>query len=512
MKKLRSFLIALVLCIGVVSLTACGKVKEPTVADVEKVLKDCGYLKDDSKDKKDKDDEADSGELILAGVSTDVTVLEKKDKDEDEEDAKDDAKEEEEESEDKDDSKSDDAKDEAKGYSYEITIDKCKLNDDKNQAKVEATLSEKDGPVEKKTEFEIKFKLKDDKKTWKAKEKDVEAGEPETKLVSGISDKEAEKLIKDYYSVYVGDTYIETEDFSKLEKTDSKLDEEGMKDDVKYSVEASTKRYDLSFDIEVSFRYFMGYGGESGYWSIYNLEADSSSVKKEVSEAFKFEPDEAALTEFIKNYGLYLYVVGTSYNTNDTNVEISNVKLDKADPGDSTYVYVPCTFDVVIDKRITVGYKCEVEYYYDDTKGWNPDYLSGSEVVDVKGDWAGTWEGTMNKSYDQKPTSIDKVTIVIDDTLDADGYPTATVTIVDHDTKKGTYSWKAKLSQYGINDGSDYMYISFVEWIKKNAEVGEYDYTSISGTVTNGTFTGDWNGEVLTKKDAVASPDSATAK
>ena len=311
MKKLRSFLIALVLCIGVVSLTACGKVKEPTVADVEKVLKDCGYLKDDSKDKKDKDDEADSGELLLAGVSTDVTVLEKKDKDE--EDAKDDAKEEEEESEDKDDSKDDkdDSKDSAAGYSYEITIDKCKLNDDKDQAKVEATLSEKDGPVEKKTEFEIKFKLKDDKKTWKAKEKDVEAGEPETKLVSGISDKEAEKLIKDYYSVYVGDTYIETEDFSKLEKTDSKLDEEGMKDDVKYSVEASTKRYDLSFDIEVSFRYFMGYGGESGYWSIDNIEADSSSVKKEVSEAFKFEPDEAALTEFIKNYGLYLYVVGT---------------------------------------------------------------------------------------------------------------------------------------------------------------------------------------------------------
>ena len=321
MKKLRSFLIALVLCIGVVSLTACGKVKEPTVADVEKVLKDCGYLKDDSKDKKDKDDEADSGELLLAGVSTDVTVLEKKDKDEDEEDAKDDAKEEEEESEDKDDSKDDkdDSKDSAAGYSYEITIDKCKLNDDKDQAKVEATLSEKDGPVEKKTEFEIKFKLKDDKKTWKAKEKDVEAGEPETKLVSGISDKEAEKLIKDYYSVYVGDNYIDTEDFTKLEKTESKLDEEGMKDDVKYSVEASTKRYDLSFDIEVSFRYFTGYGGESGYWSIYNLEADSSSVKKEVSEAFKFEPDEAALTEFIKNYGLYLYVVGTSYNTSDTN-------------------------------------------------------------------------------------------------------------------------------------------------------------------------------------------------
>ena len=67
-------------------------------------------------------------------------------------------------------------------------------------------------------------------------------------------------------------------------------------------------------------------------------------------------------------------------------------------------------------------------------------------------------------------------------------------------------------NKYGINDGSDYMYITFVEWIKKNAEVGEYDYTSISGTVTNGTFTGDWNGEVLTKKDAVASPDSATAK
>lgn len=213
--KLRKLLVfGTLLLLALVFATGCG-VEDPTKKDVEKVLEKIGAIPEDAKD---------------------------------------------------DDSKT----------KYSIEIDKVKLNDDKDKATVECTLSMEGELATVAQQYKMTFRLNDDKE-WKIKnsklEDDVEL--VSEKLATEIGDETFRALLSDWYSIEVGGSYIKTADIADSVKiTKHELAEDSLKDTVTFEGTASVGIMEYQFTVKAECEYF----DRLGKWSLASCNTEDYKV------------------------------------------------------------------------------------------------------------------------------------------------------------------------------------------------------------------------------------------
>lgn len=404
MKKFKALLLGMlmVLCLGV--LTACG-VKEPTEDDVKEALEDKEYLPGSKKgeDKKDVD--------------------------------------------------------------YEISVDKVRMSDDKDEARVTCTLVVKEGSVETSTEYKIKFKLRDDK-SWKVKE--VEAGDAETKLVSGITDDDIKELVKSIY-VYVDNASIDFDDETTTFKIgDHDTDLEGMKDTVTLECTGEEGFSKYSFDLEVEF-YYSTYDNK---WYVNNKKVEN--IETSYADGYEVEFTKEDIAADLKNVTQTLPVMGEYYEFTDENATIEVTKIGETEY-DNYYSYTTVTIKYTISD-VVMEVELELEYYYDDD-GWEFQWIEKGTVLSFDSDIIGTYKGT---DGDKNITIVIKNEFYKEDSRNL----AAEVTVT---TNGITYSYSAYVSNYEPSD-EGYISIAGYEWITEPSDASYYK-ESYTGSFANGAIT-----------------------
>lgn len=231
--KLRKLLVfGTLLLLALVFATGCG-VEDPTKKDVEKVLEKIGAIPEDAED---------------------------------------------------DDSKT----------KYSIEIDKVKLNDDKDKATVECTLSMEGELATVAQQYKMTFRLNDDKE-WKIKnsklEDDVEL--VSEKLATEIGDETFRALLSDWYSIEVGGSYIKTADIADSVKiTKHELAEDSLKDTVTFEGTASVGIMEYQFTVKAECEYF----DRLGKWSLASCNTEDYKVDYSI-EGISAEEFMAALED-----------------------------------------------------------------------------------------------------------------------------------------------------------------------------------------------------------------------
>ncbi|MGN0166217.1 MAG: hypothetical protein ACI39R_08545 [Lachnospiraceae bacterium] len=427
MKKIRYLLFAMLLVLSMAIFTACGKVDEPTQAEVEEVLRDKGYLPDDE----DKDDEnADSDDT--ADEDLEKPVEEK--------------------------------------AQWSVTIDECKINDDKDKAEVDCTLVIKEGAVQTTTEFEITFKIRDDK-TWKCKK--VEEGDTEVTLVEGIPDDTAEELLKNSgYSSDEEGFYIYSDYISSVEITKHENDLKNMQDTVTATITGQSGYKEYEFEVEAVF-YYDRYDSWGQYWYI-SEKTVQPGVKSDYVESYMITISEDDMADFLVDDEYeYVYFAGDYYYYYEC--DISDINLGDYELDGSNWLTVPCTFTVE-KGSVSLDIYAEVELYYNGSE-WTLDYITNEEISSWNSDGVGTWKGTDEDKGE--------VTMEIGSDVDYEGYPSGTVTVVS--PTNGTYSYKIYL--YDYDEDESYMATSFVEWITMPKDDDYYAYSSYDGYLSGNKLT-----------------------
>lgn len=458
MKKFKTIVLTLVMVLAMAVLTGCG-VEEPTLEDVEEALADEGYLPEEDEDKdEDKKDEATTDE---EGESS--------------EDA----------------SKDEDAKDKVE---WSVKIDKCKLNDDKDKADVDATLTVKNAYTETTTEFEIEFKLRDNK-SWKCR--DVEKGDSETKLIAGVPDDEIPALLE-WQSVYIEDindsgnsVSLYGDEIESITVDSHEEDLENMKDVVTVTIKGTEGFFEVEAKAKVTCVFFSS--DFDNYWYVEEFEvADDYSV--EYTDAYNFELTEDEITQMIIDDGDDVYFLSDYYYFDEG--DISELTYEKVEPDGGYYLTMPVSFMLSYDK-ISMQVEADVEFYFNGSE-WELNWIYNATVTEWDSEIIGTWTGTVNDT--------DKVTIEVPDTLDEYGDLYATVTI--DSAEKGKFQYSMQLYYYPA-DGEISTY--FDEWIVQPADGDYYAYEDFDGVIGDGKWESDssWYNFQLTKSEggAVSEPE-----
>lgn len=405
MKKYKLLLFTLVSVLVMGLFVGCGKVAEPTEADVRKALEDEGYIKDD-KDDDDDDDGAASGDA---------------------------------------DSENSDSGDVApkKEVKTEVKINKCRLNDDKDKATVKASLFVTEGPVETETEFDISFRLTDSKK-WKPKSVDKES--TTQKLVSGTTDEEAEKLIKNM-SYNVDDLYVSGSDCEvKIDKHE--LNEENMTDVVTATLKGESGIKKVEFEAEITFKH-------AGNW--YMEEKKITKSSSSYADNYKFEMTKDSFIAQIKKFGSdpdnALYIYGKSIPLSD--ITITDYSGSAADPQGQTYFTAePADIGFEYD-NFKFAAKFTVRYRYTLEDGWSISSLSYSEAKFTSIPFVGKFTGK-NGEY---PLSVEI-------TANSDGTFTGKVTGKAEESV-GDYSFTASFESFRFVEEGFRMYVRVNDWIQE---------------------------------------------
>ncbi len=337
---------------------------------------------------------------------------------------------------------------------YELKIDKIKINDDQDRATVDCTLTVQNGPISTSTEYEVKFKIRDDKESWKTKS--AEVGEVKTELTKEITDEEIEDALS-WESISVEDYYISLSDDDvdyKIGKHN--LDKESNSDTVVITGTSDEGYLTISFEVEFKFVY-------SGGWYASSENVTDSSV--EYAEGYEIDEisDEDFQTMLADEYES-IYVMGYGYDADSDDVTISEVKLDEIEYNDN-YSYADISFTVAEgDVEFTVD--SEVTLYYDlDEEEWEFYYFNDYEITSFTCGSQGKWTGTNDE---------DTVIITVEDELyEDDDYLKATVDVTTKDGVK--YSYAAYVSEY--EPGNLYMAIIGDEWIVEPTDTTVEMYT-----------------------------------
>lgn len=400
MKKFKALLLGSVMVFALGMLTACGKVPEPTVDDVVEAL-----------------------------VDEDVITKEQK-----------------------------------KEGKYEVKINDIDINDDQDKATVECEFTIQDGPISKTTEYEIKFKIRDDKETWRVRSGKVEAGETKSELTEEISDDKAKELIA-WDSFEVEDEYVSMDDENTTyEIKEHKLDKEAMTDTVTVEGTAKEGYLDITFTVKYTFSY-------SGNWYLTTDEVtESSSEYVDGYEITDLKTEDFAT--MLADDGESFWVMGYYYNADSEDVTISDVVLGEIEYSGS-YAYADVSF-VVKEADVEFVMDSEVVLYFDtETSEWAFNYFNDYSLTSFKCGAIGTWKGTNNE---------DTVVITIDDTLvEDDDNLSASITITTPEGVTGTYD--AYINEY--EPGNLYMSIEDLDWttepsdtsLSKETFYGYYDET-----------------------------------
>lgn len=315
MKKIKLLVLSLLVILSMALLSGCGKVKEPTEADVREALEDGKYI-----DKDDKDDDDEDGE------------------------------------------EPSNSKKEVK-----VKVTKCKLNDDKDKAKVNASVFVTVGPIETETEYKLEFKLKDAKEgKWKCKE--IERGDSTKKLISGATDEQAETVFKSaYYEV-------ENEGISgrncEVKITKHSLNEEEMFDLVTAELKGKSGIKELEFTVEMK----LAYSSTEWYQSEKTVTKSSSSY----ASNYKLDLSKDAVVNALKQYssdGNTIRLFGRRVSYAD--VTFNSLTCDPADPNGSTRVSVSAKSELVYDNN-KYDIDLNIDYRYTTEDGWKISYVSAS--------------------------------------------------------------------------------------------------------------------------------------
>lgn len=337
---------------------------------------------------------------------------------------------------------------------YELKIDKIKINDDQDRATVDCTLTVQNGPISTSTEYEVKFKIRDDKESWKTKS--AEVGEVKTELTKEITDEEIEDALS-WESISVEDYYISLSDDDVEYKIGKhNLDKESNSDTVVITGTSDEGYLTISFEVEFKFVY-------SGGWYASSENVTDSSV--EYAEGYEIDEisDEDFQTMLADEYES-IYVMGYGYDADSDDVTISEVKLDEIEYNDN-YSYADISFTVAEgDVEFTVD--SEVTLYYDlDEEEWEFYYFNDYEITSFTCGSQGKWTGTNDE---------DTVIITVEDELyEDDDYLKATVDVTTKDGVK--YSYAAYVSEY--EPGNLYMAIIGDEWIVEPTDTTVEMYT-----------------------------------
>ena len=242
---------------------------------------------------------------------------------------------------------------------YELKIDKVKINDDQDRATVDCTLTVQNGPMSTSTEYEVKFKIRDDKESWKTRS--AEAGEVKSELTKEITDEEIKDALV-WESISASDYYITlSDDEVEYEIGKNKLNKEDNSDTVIITGTSDEGYVTVSFEVEYKFVY-------SGGWYASSEDVKDSSV--EYAEGYEIDDiaDEDFQAMLADDYES-IYVMGYGYAADDEDVKYSDVELKEIEYS-GEYSYADINFKVAEgDVEFTV--ESEVTLYYDlDDEKW----------------------------------------------------------------------------------------------------------------------------------------------
>ncbi len=386
MKKFKSLVLSLSMLCAVGIMTACGKVPEPTTDDVVEAL-----------------------------VDEDIITKEQK-----------------------------------KEGKFEVKINEVEINDDQDRATVECDFTIQDGPLSKTTEYEIKFKIRDDKETWRVRKGKVEAGEVKTELTEEIPDDKVKELLT-WGGFNAEGEYISLGDSTTSYKIKShKLDKKAMTDVVTIEGTATEGFLDVEFTVEYSFAY------SSNWYQTGEVKVTES--KSEFVEGYEMtELADGDFEQMLADKGKTFRVMGYRYSAESEDVSVSDVKLGEIEYNGS-YSTAEVTFTIK-EKDVELTIESKVVFYFDiDNKEWSISYFDEEKLTSFKCGAIGTWNGTNEE---------DKVVITINDTLLEDkSCLSASVTVTNAEGVTGTYD--AYIYEYNPSDY--YMAIEDGDWTVEAAD------------------------------------------
>lgn len=363
--------------------------------------------------------------------------------------------------------------DEMDEESYSVEIKETELNDEKNKADVTCVFTVTQGYIKYETEYELKFKLKDDKESWKYRDK-IEAGEVKETLAKGIDEDDIEDELSWEYLEIDGNYFEFGYDITDYEVTDQETDLEEKTDvlTIEGTVDSGFTTYE--FTAELTFTYD---------WGWYLEETEVTEYETTYAEGYATDIDEDTLKEDLMDSSSYIYAEGFYYYFSDaTSLDVTVTDMQRNNS------YATVTADVVMEYNgVTVSATVEVEYYYYEyDKEWDYNYFNDYEVTSWDSDIFGTYTGT-----DANGTTY---TLTIKNEKQEWNYFYAEVSITN---ATETYSYSAYVGQYDPDDG--YICVYSNEWIVEPVDSWTW-MESFYGYIADGKYTEEYGDYTLTKQ------------
>ena len=388
----------------IASLTACGKVPEPTEKDVLKALEKEGYLSEEQ-------------------VDNDLCSVE---------------------------------------------MEEIEIDDDKEGSTVECIVSVEEEYVRRSTEYKIKFKIRDDKESWRVRK--VTENETTYELANPITEDGLEDVLYWESISFENGTIYFYNDTTTYTVTSHEVRGTDMVDVVTLEVSGVSGYKTLTATVQYTLKYSYSY--DSGYWSIESKEVVNSSVS--YVDGYEVTLTEERVVEDILSKKYYIVVLDYYYYLDDKETIISNVVIGDYEYYDN-YLYVPVTMNVA-----TEGVSFDVTYkltYYLNSYDfeWSISGVSVIGYANFDAGIVGTWMGT----------SDDGAVVLTVNNFFHEDYTSNLDVVVQVTTSNGQiFSYSAYVDTY--NPDSNYLVIYGYEWITQPD--GNYYKETFKGYIENGEY------------------------
>lgn len=378
-------------------------------------------------------------------------------------------------------------KDQAKG-DYEFKIKEVEFNDDKDKVTVECTLGVENGYVLETTEYTVKFRLRDDGESWRARS--ASAGDKETKLVKGIEDDDIKDLIW-YDSFTAGDEYIYfSDDETTYEVKKHALNEKENIDVVTIEGTSEAGFKSIKFTVEYTFKYETSWNE----WDDQDYKVVDEKV--EYVDGYEMTLTKEDIAQAYVDESEYVYVMGYYYDLyEDNGSSITDAVVNEINYSD-TYAYVSADVTFTEDD-VTATVNVELTYWFDtDDKQWYIQWIDMNKVVSYTCNAVGTWNGSNEDGTTYVLTIKDTLYVVDDETYN---YLAAEVSATSPEGV--TYSYYAYIDEY--EPGNMYMSVEVGNWIVEPTDTSIWA-EDFSGYYTEeGVFEGaySWDDWTFTKSN-----------
>lgn len=365
-----------------------------------------------------------------------------------------------------------------------VQIDEVDMDDDKESCTVECVVSVEDEYVSTNTEYKIKFKIRDDKESWKVKK--VTQKETSYELVKSITDDDLDSFLDgESFEADGSYVYFYDEDTEYTVK-DHELRGDEMIDIVTVEVSGNAGFKNVIATVKYTL-YYEYYGYDYGYW--YSEEREILDVETTYSEEYEISLSEERVIENIIDSNSYVYMSGYYYYLNDKDVKLSNVKIGEQEY-DDYYMYVPVTVTVSHkDTSFDVNYN--IEYYFDTyDMEWECNYCNVLGYENYSGGIVGVWKGTSDDG---------QVELTINNFFHEEMSSCLAATVKVTTTTNEVYSYSSYVYYYDPSTGA--LDVQGFEWITEPK--GNYYKEAFNGFCKDGEFKSDdyWYDFTLKKQN-----------